>query len=155
MTLAGIGSNARQSFEIHVTLHSDDNGSLGPQLYELQPPFTNFSGRRPFGLYPLRGGPVSFSVSPFDTVTLQANTKYWIKLAWKGGIGQIWGTKDDDEDPFSRPGWSINDTCQHHSGQGAVNYSPCAFSEVIKMAINGRISDPRPLLWDTGCAGCG
>ena len=98
-------------------------------------------------------GAITFDAPAGETITLAANTTYFVYAeSVRGGVGLL-HTKDDDEDPSSDEGWSIADRCRviyltalPNEGCSSTN----GLSAAVVMVLNSPLEDGKPHLSITG-----
>ena len=103
-------------------------------LYTLTPPET-FRQRQWLTFTPPDG----------TTMTLEANTSYFLSVEWTRGAMSLSMTKADSEDATSDPGWSLADVCRAWNSS-KDDYTDCLFSKALRVLINGPSTTSQPLL---------
>ena len=100
---------ATSEFDVHI--YSDNGGEPGELLHTLTRP--NFAD------VPLNSEqPVTFGTPAGATITLAANTTYFVYVTGLDGEVLLRHTQDKDEDPESNEGWSIYDKCIMYTTAG-------------------------------------
>ena len=100
-------------------------------------------------------GAVTFDAPAGETITLAANTTYFVYAeSVRGGVGLL-HTKDDDEDPSSDEGWSIADRCRviyrtALPNEGCSSTQGGALTAALVMVLNSPLEDGKPHLSITG-----
>ncbi|MCY4417568.1 MAG: cadherin-like beta sandwich domain-containing protein, partial [Chloroflexi bacterium] len=128
--LRGVSADA----EISVSILADSGGDPGSLLHTLVAPAALATGVD-----------AEFSVPVGQTITLTANTSYFVRVEHVAGSLAMTGTKADTEDPQSDPGWSLADACQYKRA-GTSGYSTCFFSKAVRVVIRGPSSVETPTL---------
>ena len=100
-------------------------------------------------------GAITFDAPAGETITLAANTTYFVYAeSVRGGVGLL-HTKDDDEDPSSDEGWSIADRCRviyltALPNEGCSSSQGGALTAALVMVLNSPLEDGKPHLSITG-----
>ena len=98
---------------------------------------------------------ITFDAPAGETITLAANTTYFVYAdSVQGGVGLL-HTKDDDEDPSSDEGWSIADRCRviyrtALPNEACSSTQGGALTAALVMVLNSPLEDDKPLLSITG-----
>ncbi len=80
-----------------------------------------------------------------QSITLTANTSYFVRAERVTGSLAMTGTKTDAEDPQSDPGWRLADAWLYKR-TGTSGYSSCFFSKAVRVVIRGPSSVGVPTL---------
>ncbi len=100
-------------------------------------------------------GAITFDAPAGETITLAANTTYFVYAdSVQGKVGLL-HTKDDDEDPSSDEGWSIADRCRviyltALPNEACSSSRGGALTAALVMVLNSPLEDGKPLLSITG-----
>ena len=146
VTFSGIKRKlATSEFDVHI--YSDNGGEPGELLHTLtQPDFTDV---------PLNSEqPVTFGTPAGETITLAANTTYFVYAIAVDGEVLLRHTLDKDEDPESNEGWSIYDKCIMYTTAGEK--ANCDWHAVTKvyyslmMVLNSPLEAGKPQFSITG-----
>ena len=136
---------ATSEFDVHI--YSDNGGEPGELLHTLTRP--NFAD------VPLNSEqPVTFGTPAGETITLAANTTYFVYAIAVDGEVLLRHTQDKDEDPESNEGWSIYDKCIMYTTAGEK--ANCDWHAVTKvyyslmMVLNSPLEAGKPQFSITG-----
>ena len=146
VTFTGIERKlATSEFDVHI--YSDNGGEPGELLHTLTRP--NFAD------VPLNSEqPVTFGTPAGETITLAANTTYFVYAIAVDGEVLLRHTQDKDEDPESNEGWSIYDKCIMYTTAGEK--ANCDWHAVTKvyyslmMVLNSPLEAGKPQFSITG-----
>ena len=148
VTFTGIKRKlATSEFDVHI--YSDNGGEPGDRLHTLTRP--NFAN------VPLNSEQsVTFGTPAGETITLAANTTYFVSAIADVGDGevQLRHTQDKDEDPESNEGWSIAYKCVQYDMAGT--YANCDWHATTKvyyslmMVLNSPLEAGKPQFSITG-----
>ena len=100
-------------------------------------------------------GAITFDAPAGETITLAANTTYFVYAeSVQGGVSLL-HTKDDDEDPSSDEGWSIADRCRviylmALPNAGCSSIQGGTLTAALVMVLNSPLEDGKPHLSITG-----
>ena len=146
ITFTGIERKlATSEFDAHI--YSDSGGEPGDRLHTLTRP--NFAN------VPLNSEqPVTFGTPAGETITLAANTTYFVHVIAVDGEVLLRHTQDKDEDPESNEGWSIYDKCIMYTTAGEkANCDWHAETKVyysLMMVLNSPLEAAKPQFSITG-----
>ena len=145
VTFPGIERQLRNSvFDAHI--YSENGGKPGELLHTLTRP--NFAD------VPRNSEqPVTFGTPAGETITLAANTTYFVYVTGLYGEVLLRHTLDKDEDPESNEGWSIADTCIQYGATGEAHCNWHAVTQVyysLMMVLNSPLEADQPQFSITG-----
>ena len=131
-------------FDVHI--YSESGGKPGDRLHTLTRP--NFAD------VPRNSEqPVTFGTPAGETITLAANTTYFVYVVGLYGEVLLRHTLDKDEDPESNEGWSIADTCILYGATGEAHCDWHAVTQVyysLMMVLNSPLEAGKPQFSITG-----
>ena len=113
-----------------VTLHS--GSATGTKVAD----FTRPSG--------VSNGSTPFTFTSITTVTLSANTEYWVVA--RDSNGAWTNTSQDAEDAGAESGWSIANVGQSRSAASTGNFADRTNGYAYKLRVNGTVTPPPPVL---------
>ena len=128
--------------EVDVHLYTASGVDPGVKLHTLTPPdFTTH----------VSGESATFTAPAAPTITLAANTTYFVYVESTQGQVTLLHTKDDDEDPASDVGWSIADRCRLLYFTSGSTYESCESASgdvtaALVMVLNEPLVTSKPLL---------
>ena len=112
--------------ELSVGIYEKGEGTLpGAHLYTLSPSGTLTSGQD-----------ATFTAQAGSTMSLSANTAYYLKVDHVAGSLSLSTTQSDAEDGESAPRWRLDDVCLNKD-RTPSQYADCDFSKVLRVSING------------------
>ena len=146
VTFTGIERKlATSEFDVHI--YSENGGEPGDRLHTLtRPNFANVPRNSE--------QPVTFGTPAGETITLAANTTYFVYAIAVDGEVLLRHTQDKDEDPESNEGWSIYDKCIMYTTAGEK--ANCDWHAVTKvyyslmMVLNSPLEADKPQFSITG-----
>ena len=133
--------------QMDVHIYSASGDDPGARLHTLTRPDFSSLGTG--------AGAITFDAPAGETITLAANTTYFVYAdSVRGGVGLL-HTKDDDEDPSSDEGWSIADRCRviyltALPNEGCSSTQGGALTAALVMVLNSPLEDGKPHLSITG-----
>ena len=112
--------------ELSVGIYEKGEDTLpAAHLYTLSPSGTLTSGQD-----------ATFTAQAGSTMSLSANTAYYLKVDHVAGSLSLSTTQSDAEDGESAPRWRLDDVCLNKD-RTPSQYADCDFSKVLRVSING------------------